>query len=206
MTRCNEIQDALAAEAAGEIDAEALAVLAVHLGSCPACSRDRDRLRAALADLGAEPVPDPGPLYWASFEARLRQRIAAARSTASRRRRVLAAAAAVAVCGLGLAVILRFPGRRPGHAGGPGLPQAAAGGSVAPDAVEGAREGGTVGEAAALAEARLEAAIRTLREGDRGRADGALEAILDDVAPGDPFALAGGLDAIDNDSGADSGV
>jgi anti-sigma factor RsiW len=186
MTHCDELRDALAAEIAGECEPDTRPALAAHLDGCPACAAERDRLRGALAILRAEEVPDPGALYWASFDARLRARIDAARTGARRRGRVLAAAAVLATCAIGLGVMLRQAGRPLGSPGAPG------GRPAAPAADTGA-------------EARLEAALRDLRGGDATGTAGALEAILDDVAPGDPFALAGGLDDIDNESGADSG-
>ena len=186
MTRCDEFHEALAAEVAGEIDSATWSALAAHLDACSACARERDRLHAALADLRAETVPDPGAIYWASFDSRLRQRIAAARTGARRRGRLLVAAAVVAACAIGLGVMRRLGGR-PADGAGPGGPHESAPGDAGADA-------------------RLEAALRELRAGDTAATAGAVESILDDVAPGDPFALAGGLDDIDGETDAVTGV
>jgi len=210
VTRCDEFHDALAADAAGEIDPGAKAALAAHIDQCAACSLARDRLRAALSGLGAEQVPEPGPLYWASFGGRLRARIAAG-GPASRRRGagLLVAAALVAACGIGLAVTLLRPGRSaggPGGPGGPGTEPIASGGAAAVGPAAGTGGGAAAWGGDAVAEARFEAALKTMLGDGGAQAGGELEAILDDVAPGDPFALAGGLDEIDSATHAGPGV
>jgi len=197
MMRCDEYQDAMAADLVGEIDPGAKAGLAAHLDRCPACSLAFDRLRAALDDLGAEPVPEPDPLYWVSFGGRLRERIAAAGAASRRRAGLLIAAALVAACGLGLAATFRWPGRSAHMPGGPVPAPVAAGGAAA-----GAAAGGND----AFAEARFDAALETMIGAGGVKAGGDLEVILDEVAPGDPFALAGGLDEIDSGRSAGTGV
>jgi hypothetical protein len=212
MTRCDEFHDAMAADAAGEIDPGTKAALAAHLDRCPACSLVRDRLSAALSGLGAEPAPEPGPLYWASFNGRLRERIAPAGAAARRRAGLMVAAALVAACGIGLVVTLRWPGR---SADGPGgivtAPMTTGDGAAAGVAAGAGGDADTVGGAGAgggdaVAEARFEAALKTMLGDGGAKAGGDLEAILDDVAPGDPFALAGGLDEIDSVTNGGSGV
>jgi hypothetical protein len=66
--------------------------------------------------------------------------------------------------------------------------------------------GAGAGGGDAVAEARFEAALKTMLGDGGAKAGGDLEAILDDVAPGDPFALAGGLDEIDSVTNGGSGV
>jgi hypothetical protein len=49
---------------------------APHLASCGACRRDLSGLRDALAATSAARIPDPSPLFWEHFSARVRQSIA----------------------------------------------------------------------------------------------------------------------------------
>jgi len=201
MRRCDEFNDAMAADASGEIDADAQATLAAHLEHCPACSIAASRLRAAFGGLGAEPVPDPGLLYWASFGGRVRERIAATRAARRPLPLVLAAAALIAVIGLALAATIRWSGHMEG---GPGNPAASPNVGGGPVARGDTRPGADAGEA--VAEARFEAALQAMLGEEGAQAAGEIETILDDVAPGDPFALAGGLDEIDGRTDGGSGV
>lgn len=196
MMRCEQFEDLIAADLAGEIDPGAKAGLAAHLERCPACALALGRLRAALGDLAAEEAPEPGPIYWTSFGGRVRERIAAVAAASRRRRRLLIAAAVVAACGIGLAATLRWPGRPAGRPGGPSASPVAAGAGATGDA----------GGGEAVAESRFDTALESMLGAGGAEAGDDLEAILDEVAPGDPFALAGGLDELDSDSDAGSGV
>ena len=57
---CERYRDDLVAEACGALPASESRSLARHVAACPACRRDLDRLRAALAPLAAyDPEPPP---------------------------------------------------------------------------------------------------------------------------------------------------
>jgi hypothetical protein len=45
---------------------------AAHLGSCDECRQTVDGLRAALLDAAGVDVPEPSPLFWNGFSARVR--------------------------------------------------------------------------------------------------------------------------------------
>jgi len=181
MSDCERHLEDLALLAADEIDAERRAAVERHLAACPDCARERTTIERAFADLRAGEVPDPGPVYWSGFEARFRARLVT-RKAAARRRVFYAAAAAALVAALGLGILL---GRRPGSGA-----SAAAGGSVTA-AAAGAPGSGTTRDAAEgeRAEARLEAAFHAISANPSGDAE--FEAILDEIAPGDPYALTG---------------
>jgi hypothetical protein len=90
-----------------------------HLGDCDRCRRAVDDLRAVLAVARQDVVPEPSPLFWDHFSARVRRAVAAQsemnpRSWAGtvRARRLLPAALAVAmvlVVSTGLAVRFWHP-------------------------------------------------------------------------------------------------
>jgi anti-sigma factor RsiW len=157
---------------AGEIDPSERRSLDAHLDGCAACSARAASVAETMAAIRSDPAPDPGPLYWASFQDRLETRLAA-RRRAGRRLMSLAAAAAVLLA-VGLGVLTR--GRLHPGAGGlevAGRPAGAGGATGAGDA--------------ASAEARLEAAIATLAGQDSGSTR--FEAILDDLLPEEPADL-----------------
>lgn len=52
----------------------------LHLAACEACRQEVEKLRATLADLQASPAPEPSPLFWDHFSARVAR---AVRDTAS---------------------------------------------------------------------------------------------------------------------------
>jgi len=52
------------------------AARAAHLRTCEACRTQADSLGALLRDTAAIDVPDPSPLFWDHFSARVRERIA----------------------------------------------------------------------------------------------------------------------------------
>jgi len=167
MMRCDEAMGLLVS---GEIDEEARAGLEEHLRSCAACARDADRVREAFRVLtsDADDPPDPGPVYWNAFGRRLRNRIVLSKRR-SRLRTLLPLAAAAALV-VGLAVVLYRPEVRE-H------PSALAGRETAPART--IRAGPVEGEA--------EAVLRRAASEEEGRRE--IEAILDEVAPGDPLEL-----------------
>jgi anti-sigma factor RsiW len=158
---CGRTRERLALLLAGEIDPEDRREVEAHLRSCPACRREAGAIGSTLRALegaGGE-VPDPGPAYWAAFNARLLARIG--RAARLRRRAFLAAAAAVFLAaGVGIAA---YRGRS-GGAAGPSPPVAAAG-----------------AEGAASAEARLDLLLRRAAAHDDGLRSA--HAALDEILP-----------------------
>src|SRR5205085_5523152 len=64
--------DDLSAYLDGALPALERQALEAHLGGCPDCRRERDRLAGALAVLAAAPAPPPpSPSFAASFQRRL---------------------------------------------------------------------------------------------------------------------------------------
>jgi hypothetical protein len=49
---------------------------AVHVETCAACREQADAVRAALRDARAVEVPEPSPLFWQQFQARVRDSVA----------------------------------------------------------------------------------------------------------------------------------
>jgi hypothetical protein len=47
-----------------------------HVRSCAACQRQLEDLRATMAAVSEVPVPEPSPLYWDHFSARVRDAVA----------------------------------------------------------------------------------------------------------------------------------
>jgi hypothetical protein len=88
-----------------------------HLTECDRCRRLADDLRAALAAARDVDVPEPSPLFWASFSARVREAVAA--EPARRRfwvqtwRPVMGLAAGVALVALVVAVSWWYAKARP---------------------------------------------------------------------------------------------
>jgi len=156
---------------AGEIEPDEGRALEEHLSACSACSAEAERTRRTLDLIASDDVPDPGPVYWSSFGARLGTRIEDARRRA-RRRNVTAAVAAVAIVVAGLAIAQMRRGQAPEMSGS--VPGVAGNGSGEPwhSSVE-------------ESETRLrEALLRAMAEGQGARA---IESILDEIAPADPF-------------------
>lgn len=191
MSDCVRYLEDLALLLADEIDPERRALLERHLATCASCARERTATAGALDDLRAAEVPDPGPVYWSGFEARFRARLQA-RRTVARRRLVLSAAAAVLIAAAGLGL---FAVRRGGGSAAGGHVASGPGGDGATIASGGERTGATAGVALVDstegedAEARLEAALHAVR--GRASGDAEFEAILDEIAPGDPYAFTG---------------
>lgn len=188
MKECERYLEDLGLLVADEIEAGPRATLLRHLEGCPDCARERALFEKAFADLRAGDAPDPGPVYWSGFENRFRTRLLARRALA--RRRLLVAAAAVLVATVALGMLM---GRWPSGAGGEGAliaSQAGSGASTAaPEAAASLRPSTSEGE---RAEARLEAALHSVR--GLSTRDEEFEAILDEVAPGDPYAFTGVAD------------
>ena len=172
MMRCDE---AIGLLVAGEIEEEARAGLEEHLRSCVACARDADRMREAFRALISGEPPDPGPVYWGAFGRRLRDRIALARRRGHLATLLpLAAAAALVV---GLAIVLYRPEARD-HA------SARAGRATAP----------AVAVPAGPLEGEAEAVLRRAASEEAGRRE--IEAILDEIAPGDPLEIDDALSSL----------
>lgn len=206
MTRCAEFAEDLGLLLAGELEAGRRAALLAHLEGCPGCARERAVFEQAFDDLRAAEVPDPGPVYWAGFESRLRSRLEARRA-AGRRRTLLLAAAAALVMAAGLGLLL---GRRPGDAGADGgnVAAIAPGGDAAPADIAGRAPGDRGGPGSSSAESPIDVAAATEAERAEDRLEAALhaarsrpsgdeefESILDEIAPGDPYAFMGFDDA-----------
>lgn len=164
MSDCDEALEALALRAADEIDPKTGRALQNHLASCEACADESERLQAVLEVMTTEAAPDPGPVYWTSFQARLQERIARRSRSLWARALVGLAAGALLVLGLGL---LSGRGR---VAGPPARPMVAA------------REAATQDRA----EARLDDALGRLA--DQAAGENEFESILDELVPVDPLA------------------
>jgi anti-sigma factor RsiW len=176
MMRCDEAMGLLVS---GEIDEEARAGLEEHLRSCAACARDADRVREAFRVLTSDAGDphDPGPVYWNAFGRRLRDRIVLSKRR-SRLRTLLPLAAAAALV-VGLAVVLYRPEVRE-H------PSALAG-----------RTAPALTIPAGPVEGEAEAVLRRAVSEDEGRRE--IEAILDEVAPGDPLELEDALGTLSSE-------
>lgn len=48
-----------------------------HLASCPRCQRELEALDATMREVSAIEMPEPSPLFWDHFSARVRERITA---------------------------------------------------------------------------------------------------------------------------------
>jgi hypothetical protein len=47
-----------------------------HLDACEACRKEVEALRALMREAAGAPVPEPSPLFWEHFSARVRQAVA----------------------------------------------------------------------------------------------------------------------------------
>jgi hypothetical protein len=54
-----------------------LAARAAHVTSCDRCRQNAETMRALVADASASDVPEPSPLFWDHFSARVREAVAA---------------------------------------------------------------------------------------------------------------------------------
>jgi hypothetical protein len=90
---------------------------AAHLDACARCREQAAALSGVMTELGADEVPEPSPLFWEHFSARVRQSTAEAAAPASGLARVWKPAAALlgaCAAGLLLAAVLWWPaGGRP---------------------------------------------------------------------------------------------
>ena len=188
MIACAEARERIARWLSGEIDPGSRRALEEHLGACADCAADTERTRRAIDLLAAEDVPDPGAAYWSSFGGRLRARIAAA-DRHRRLRGLVASIAAAAIVVAGLALVQTRRDAAPRMlpvAGGPettgetppvagiahGGPPSAGSAPPAPRVL-------TVREAETGLRVALERAVA------EGQDPGAIETILDDIAPAD---------------------
>ena len=159
MIGCDEARDLAGLQAADETDAAGTAALEEHLRSCAACAAEAARARDLIETMRGEAAPDPGALYWASFDDRLRRRLAA-RPRLGRPALLAGLAAAAALL---LVAGLAYERQRERRPGGP-----------RPEAEEGA-----------VAEERLDAALRSAA--DRGASVREIRAVLDEMVPGNPY-------------------
>lgn len=87
---------------------------AAHVGACAACRREAEALRQTIHETTAVDVPDPSPLFWDHFSARVREEIEkpaeGSRWTWLRLRPIAAGAAVVLL--IAAAFALRIPERR----------------------------------------------------------------------------------------------
>ena len=106
---------------------------AAHLELCAACRDEFETIRAALRDVAAVDVPDPSPLFWEHFQARVRDGVAKTPRSAWDWIRVRGfaplPAALVAVLVVGFAISSGLMRGRSALVTGPGAP--AAGSSTA---------------------------------------------------------------------------
>jgi anti-sigma factor RsiW len=167
---CAEASERIVPWVAGEIEPDEGRALEEHLSACRSCSAEAERMRRTLDLIASDDVPDPGPVYWSSFGARLSARIEDARRRARLRVSAAVAAAAIVVAVLAIAQMRR--GQAPEMSGS--VPRVARNGSGEPRHF-------SVEES----EARLREALqRAMAEGQSTRE---IESILDEIAPADPF-------------------
>ena len=82
---------------------------AAHVATCPACAAKVNALRDTLRDVADVPVPEPSPLFWTGFAARVNQAIDAPRPTHRWWGSPRFAWATLAVAALLVAAILLIP-------------------------------------------------------------------------------------------------
>ena len=101
-----------------------------HLHACAACREQLDDLRAALASVRADAVPEPSPLFWNHFASRVNARIhtaATATPPSTEGGWLPHALACSGVLALVLAVVsIIVAPKRPAHAPGIGVEQTSA--------------------------------------------------------------------------------
>ncbi len=187
MMTCAEARDRIEPWLSGEMDAGERSALEAHLHACAFCATVAARARRALDLLTDNEVPDPGPLYWASFGRRLAVRIEA-RARRFRRLRLAAAIAAAVAVVAGLALWRVHDAIEPARLadvntnGTVPVPQPsprATGGNQRDVAVAPGPRALTIEEA----ETRLREALR--RAAAEGQSARELDAILEDIAPAD---------------------
>ena len=164
MIDCESARQAIANRLAGAVDDASLRELAIHLKTCPECADDARVLDGAVGALKDEQVPDPGPVYWASFGSRLRDRISLSRGRSRRRTAALLTMAAA------LATVLAMQAMRAGRSThpDPGSPDMFATVQTASDEMD-----------------RLRQILERASKAKRGRS--VLRAVLDDLGPADPL-------------------
>jgi anti-sigma factor RsiW len=87
-----------------------------HLDTCDACRRQVESLRSLLREAASVPVPEPSPLFWDRFSARVRQAVAEERSPAVGWSRWFGWSTLAPAC----ALAVRCDDRQPGASSGPG--------------------------------------------------------------------------------------
>ena len=113
---CDRARELMVGAAVDETVAADRRELESHLGSCPACAGERQRVAALIGRLKAVEIDDPGPAYWAAYNRRIRRRLDAADVTAWRGlwRHLPAVAAALLVVAGAIVAIRRDNWTRPG--------------------------------------------------------------------------------------------
>ena len=164
MIDCESARRAIANRLAEAIDDASLRELAVHLKTCSDCADDARVLDGAVGALKDDQVPDPGPVYWASFGRRLRDRISLSRGRSRRRTAALLTVAAA------LVTVLALQAMRAGRSTHPdsGSPVTFATIQTASDEME-----------------RLQQILERTSKAKGGRS--VLRAVLDDLVPADPL-------------------
>ena len=164
MIDCESARQAIANRLAGDIDDANLRELATHLETCSDCVDDARILDGAVGALKNDEVPDPGPVYWASFGRRLRDRIALSRGRFRRRSAALLAAVAA------LATVLALQTMRVGR-------------STPPD--QGSPTALATVQTSRYEMDRLQKILERISAAKEGRS--VLRAVLDDLGPADPL-------------------
>lgn len=77
-----------------------------HLASCEACRRDAELLAGLLHEAAELPIPEPSPLFWTHFSARVREAVARERAPARGWSAWLRWPALVPVAGLALVLLV----------------------------------------------------------------------------------------------------
>jgi anti-sigma factor RsiW len=135
---CDRARGLLVAAAVDEIEAADQRELESHLGTCPACAGERQRVAALIGRLKGVEIDDPGPAYWADYNRRIRGRLDAADGTAWRGlRRYLPAMAAALLAAVAIVAVRQENGVRHGGPEDPGSAPITASsppGSTAPSA------------------------------------------------------------------------
>ncbi len=181
MIDCESARQAIANRLAGAVDDASLRELAIHLKTCPDCADDARVLDGAVGALKDEQVPDPGPVYWASFGSRLRDRISLSRGRSRRRTAALLTMAAA------LATVLAMQAMRAGRSThpDPGSPDTFA----------------TVQTASNEDEMdRLRQILERASKAKGGRS--VLRAVLDDLGPADPLEFDEALEGLTQEESA----
>jgi hypothetical protein len=173
-----------------------------HLSACEGCRREVVEARAAIAEVRAADVPEPSPLFWERFSARVSERVAREPvALPSRGRAVwrwlapLATAAAIVVAVLTIGQRWAAEPTRLAAPGSIGEERGATIGDVSPDAddawtilgrVAGEFDVETLGDSLGPAQpGAADAAVWDLSDGERAELTRLLQAEAPAVGPGE---------------------